>query len=312
LPTFAVDASSAGLRLDQFLARVLGLASVHAARRLIAAGRVRVDDRRATKKGEHLAADQAVTVEVETAAPAVVPDPSVVLPVLFDDGVLIAVDKPAGIASHPLRPGERGTAANGIVALYPECAEASRDAREGGLGHRLDGDTSGVLLAARTRPAWEALRAALGDPDGEKTYVAHVFGAPAAQGEFAGAIGRVGRRGARVAVDGGRQPLAARTRWEVMAVGPGPSALVRARLHAGRAHQVRAHLAAAGHAILGDGLYADEGARAAARALGVDRLRLHAESVRLRHPITGAPLIIRAPLPAWAADFSATSPAPDR
>ncbi len=306
-----MDASSAGLRLDQFLAGVLGGASVHAARRLIAAGRVRVDDRRATKKGERLAVDQAVTVEAET-APVVVPDLSLVLPVLFDDGVLIAVDKPAGIASHPLRPGERGTAANGIVALYPECATASRDAREGGLGHRLDRDTSGVLLAARTRPAWEALRAALGDPDGEKTYVAHVFGAPTAQGEFAGAIGRVGRHGARVAIDGGRQPLPAHTRWEVIATGAGPSALVRARLHAGRAHQVRAHLAAAGHAILGDVLYADEGARAAAQALGVAGLRLHAESVRLRHPVTGAPLTIRAPLPPWAADFAAAGRAADR
>jgi 23S rRNA-/tRNA-specific pseudouridylate synthase len=97
-----------------------------------------------------------------------------------------------------------------------------------------------------------------------------------------------------------------------MAAGAGPSALVRARLHAGRAHQVRAHLAAAGHPILGDAIYGDDAALALARALGVERLRLHAESVRLRHPTTGAPLTIAAPLPAWAADFAATAGGADR
>jgi len=314
LPTFAVDAASAGLRLDQFLARALGGGwSVHAARRLIAAGRVRADGRRAGKKGERVTAGQAITVEEEgVAAAAVVPDPGVVLPVLFEDAALLAVDKPAGIPSHPLRASERGTAANGIVALCPECASASHDPREGGLGHRLDRETSGVLLAARSRPAWEALRAALAEPACEKTYVAHVAGSPPAQADFAGSIGRVGRHGARVAVDGGRHPLPARTAWEVLAAGAGPSALVRARLHAGRAHQVRAHLAAAGHPILGDALYGDDAARALALALGVGGLRLHAESVRLRHPTTGAPLTIAAPLPAWAADFAATGGGADR
>lgn len=311
-----MDASSAGLRLDQFLARVLVGSSVHGARRLIAAGQVRVDGRRAGKKGDRLAVGQEVVVAgadpAEAAAPAVEPDASLVLPVLFQDGALIAVDKPAGIASHPLRPGERGTAANGIVALWPSCADASRDPREGGLGHRLDRDTSGVLLAARTRVAWEALRAALREPSCEKTYVAHVAGVPAARGEFAGAIGRVGRRGARVAIDAGRNPLPARTSWEMIAAGAGPSALVRARLHAGRAHQVRAHLAAAGYPILGDAVYGAEAARAIAGALGIDRLRLHAEAVRLRHPLTGAPLEIHAPLPAWATDFAAAGRGADR
>jgi 23S rRNA pseudouridine1911/1915/1917 synthase len=296
-----VEAGSAGLRLDQFLARALSESSVHAARRRIADGQVRVDGR-VGRKGDHLRAGQIVEVEGEggAATSRVLPDPAVVLEVLYQDSALVAVNKPAGIASHPLRPGERGTAANGLAALFPECADAGDDPREGGLGHRLDRETSGVLLAARNRPAWDQLRAALRDADCEKTYVAEVSGAPPARGSFDGAIGRTGRRGARVSIDRGRQPLPAHTEWEVIASVDGASTLVRARLHAGRAHQVRAHLAAVGHPILGDGLYGDAGSRQLSAARGVVSLRLHAESLTLRHPTTAQPLTIVAPLPPWA------------
>jgi 23S rRNA pseudouridine1911/1915/1917 synthase len=314
LPRVVVEPALAGLRLDQFLARALGATSVHAARRLIAAGEVCIDGRVVAKKGDRVATGQIVSLagagareNADQDAGLVVPDPAVVLPVLFADADLVAVNKPAGVPSHPLRPGERGTAANGLCALWPECARASVDPREAGLGHRLDRDTSGVLLAARNRAAWEALRAAIGDPACEKTYLALVAGAPPARGQFDGAIGRRGRRGARVAIDGGRRPLPAHTEWETLSLLDGGSALVRARLHAGRAHQVRAHLAAAGFAILGDPIYSDESAQAVARALNVEALRLHAESIRLRHPLTGAPLLVVAPPPVWAAGRAPSS-----
>ncbi|HEY2900562.1 MAG TPA: RluA family pseudouridine synthase [Polyangia bacterium] len=303
-----VELALAGLRLDQFLARALGVTSVHAARRLIAAGEVRVDGRVVAKKGDRVAAGQVVFVtgagagdNADGDADLVVPDPTVVLPVLFVDADLVAVNKPAGINAHPLRRGERGTAANGLCVLWPECARASIDPREAGLGHRLDRDTSGVLLAARNRAAWEALRGALSDPACEKTYLAQVAGAPPVRGQFDGAIGRHGRRGARVAIDGGRRPLPAHTEWETLSFLDDGSALVRARLHSGRAHQVRAHLSAAGFAILGDPIYSDQPTQALARVLNVTALRLHAESIRLRHPLTGASLLVVAPPPAWAA-----------
>ena len=308
MPEFVVDAASTGSRLDQFLARVLGGTSVHAVRRLIGAGEVRVDGGRAAKKGDRVLAGQIVAVSGEEAGAGhraadgwVTPDPAVALPVLFADAYLIAVNKPAGIPSHPLRRGERGTAANGLVAMFAECAGASADPREGGLAHRLDRDTSGVLLAARGRSAWQALRAALLAQACEKTYLAQVLGLPPARGQYDGAIGRIGRRGARVAIDSGRGPLPAHTEWEVLSAIAGPSALVRARLHAGRAHQVRAHLAAVGHPILGDAIYGDPRSRAVSEALGVTGLRLHAESIHLRHPITGADLLIAAPAPGWIA-----------
>jgi 23S rRNA pseudouridine1911/1915/1917 synthase len=193
--------------------------------------------------------------------------------------------------------------ANALVAQYPECAFASMDAREAGLGHRLDKETSGALIAARHQAAWRGLRRALGDPSCEKTYLAEVKGHPPDQGKISAEIGRTGRRGGRVKVGGGRHPLPASTAWEVVSRLAG-SSLLRARIHAGRAHQVRAHLAAAGYPIVGDPLYpaaqGGAGADHGASAVGAN-LRLHAESVRLVHPISGAQLLIEAPPPAWGA-----------
>jgi 23S rRNA pseudouridine1911/1915/1917 synthase len=291
-----------GSRVDHVVAHGIPGLTMGRARRLIEAGAVRVDGRVA-RKGDRLGPGQTVDVDdagVRAAAPGVDADAGVPVGWLYVDAALVALDKPAGVPSHPLRAGERGTAANALVARFPECATASPDAREGGLAHRLDNETSGVLLAARTRAAWEALRAALGDPRCEKTYLAEVVGAPPGGGTETSPIGRAGRRGGRVRVGAGRQPLPARTTWEIVER-RGGTTLVRARLHAGRAHQVRAHLSAAGFPIVGDAIY---GAPAASAAGPVDAptptLRLHAHTIALHHPVTGAPLLIEAPPPAWA------------
>ena len=266
--------------------------SIAAARRLVESGAVRVDGRPA-RKGARLAAGQVVEVDDEALAarrPGVAPDPDVALDVLYSDDTLVAIAKPAGLPSHPLAGKLTGTAASGLAARFPECAAASPDPREGGLVHRLDTATSGVLVAARSAGAWPALRAALGAPDAEKTYLAEVAGAPPATGVADQPIGRVGRRGDRVRVGGGRRPLAARTAWEVLER-RGDRTLLRVHLGAGRAHQVRAHLAAAGFPIVGDPKYG--GAEA-------PELHLHAASVRFRHPVSGEPILIAAPPPAWA------------
>jgi 23S rRNA pseudouridine1911/1915/1917 synthase len=275
-------------------AAVPGL-GVAGARRLVAGGGARVDGRVA-RKGDRAVLGQAVDIDdaaVGAAGDVVGVEPDAALDVgwLYVDDALVAIDKPAGVPSHPLRAGERGTAAGAIVARYPECASASPDAREGGLGHRLDNETSGVLVAARSRAAWEALRAALLAPTCRKAYLAEVVGAPPDTGAATAPIGRAGRRGGRVRVGGGRQPLAARTDWQVLER-RGATTLVRARLHAGRAHQVRAHLADAGFPIVGDEVYG--------HAADPPGLRLHALEIAFRHPVTGAPVLIAAPPPAWA------------
>jgi len=321
---FEVGAEGAGQRLDALVSQALGLSRA-AARRLVAAGRVRLDGR-APRKGASVGAGAVVTVagplsrEVEP-----VPDhhatPEVgegAISVVYEDADLLAVNKPAGMPSHPLRAGERGTAANFLVGRDPACAGASLDPREGGLGHRLDTATSGVLIAGRSRPAWLALRASLGGPECEKRYLAEVWGAPPSEGRIDAAIGRRGRRGKTVRLDAGRNPQPAETTWKVLERRPATT-LVEARLHAGRPHQVRAHLAGAGFPIVGDDRYGppvagppetephggtDAGQPASATPTSgpgrAPRLHLHAAAITFRHPTTKALVTVTAPAPPWA------------
>jgi 23S rRNA pseudouridine1911/1915/1917 synthase len=290
-----VGAEHEGQRLDHVVAMALGGVAIGVARRLLEAGAVRVDGRVA-RKGARVAVGQTLDVDEAGASVApVVPDAALAVTWLHVDAAVVAIDKPAGVPSHPLRAGERGTAANAIVARFPECATASPDPREGGLAHRLDNETSGVLLAARGRDVWEKLRAALGAHTCEKTYLAEVVGAPPDAGVETAPIGRAGRRSGRVRVGAGRRPLEARTAWEVVER-RGATTLVRARLHAGRAHQVRAHLAAAGFPIVGDDVYGATAEGSSSRG----PLHLHAHTIALPHPTTGAAFFVEAPAPAWA------------
>jgi 23S rRNA pseudouridine1911/1915/1917 synthase len=302
-----VEESEAGMRLDGFLAVRQFAPSAAAARRAVAAGIVRVNGR-AAKKGVHLQLGDAVEFGGEfTTGVELEPAPEQHLSVLYQDDDLVAVDKPAGIASHPLRPGDSPTVASALVARFPECATASPDAREGGLGHRLDVGTSGVLLAARSREAWYRLREALASAGCEKIYLAEVRGDfPSTEPrEFVlpgprpssfvvtAPIGRQGRRGGKVLLAAGRQPLPARTEMTLLEMRPG-GALVEARLARGRAHQVRAHLAYLGIPVTGDATYGDV-------EVAIDAgLHLHAWAVSFVHPVTLKPVRIEAPLPAWA------------
>ena len=305
--TLVVESSEGGWRLDAFLARRQLVPSSSAARRAVAAGVVRINGRVA-RKGVHLEPGDTVDMGGGTSTDTVlVPAPQLDLTVLYQDDDLVAVVKPSGIASHPLRPRDAATLAAALVARFPECAAASPDAREGGLGHRLDVATSGVLLAARSRETWYRLREALGSPSCEKIYLAEI------DGEFASArtdadtfvvpgprptsfvvtvpIGRQGRHGGRVKLGSGRQPLAARTEIALVETRQ-DSALVEARLSRGRAHQVRAHMAYLGIPVKGDPIYG------ASDASG--DLRLHAWVLCLLHPMTGKFLRIEAPPPDWA------------
>ncbi len=196
---FSIGPGSAGGRVDQVVASLMPGVSVAGTRRLIAAGAVRVDGRLA-RKGDRVSAGQ--TIDVDDAGAAgqttpgrrVLPDPSAPLEVLATDADFVAIAKPPGLPTHPLKAGETGTAANALVARFPECAAASPNPREGGLVHRLDTGTSGVLLAARSAEAWTAMRGALADARCEKLYLAEVHGVAQA-GQSLEPIGRAGRGG---------------------------------------------------------------------------------------------------------------------
>lgn len=287
-----LDAGSdaAGKRLDLFVGEALGLSRARL-KKLFEDGAIRVNGR-AAKKGQLVEAGQRISVRVEVEGDrAAQPDHQVPLHVLWSDEALLFVNKPAGIASHPLRPKETGTVANAVVAAHPECAAASEDPREGGLCHRLDVETSGVLLVARSRPVWEAMRKAFGEQTVDKRYLALVTGPLADGGEVELPLRHHARHSDRVepAVDGegGRE---ARSEFQVLARA-GDYSLVEVRIHTGVLHQVRAHLAAIGAPIVGDALYGGRPME------GLTRFFLHAASLEITHPVTGARVKVECSLP---------------
>jgi 23S rRNA pseudouridine1911/1915/1917 synthase len=205
------------------------------------------------------------------------------------------VDKPAGVPCQPLSSGETGTVANALVARYPEMATVGDDPREAGLCHRLDVETSGVLLAARNRPVWEALRAAFsGDREVEKRYLALVKGPLADEGVIEVPLAHAGDH-VRPDFAAGRP---ARTEFKVLAR-KGPFALVQVQLVTGVLHQVRAHLAGVGAPIVGDTLYDGP------PEPGLSRFFLHAAALGVVHPVSGRQLTVQSPLPPALAEVLA-------
>jgi 23S rRNA pseudouridine1911/1915/1917 synthase len=290
-----VGADAAGQRIDLFVGQRLEL-SRSRLKALFDAEKVRVDGRR-VKKGHAVQPGQTVEVEVDDApaAPQAVAAP---LTVLHEDAALVVVDKPAGMPAQPLAPGETGTVVNALLARYPEMAAVGDDPREAGLCHRLDVETSGVLLAARTRAAWEAMRAVFSGDDREavtKRYVALVTGPLADAGDIDVPLTHAGDH-VNATLDGSGRP--ALTRFTVRAR-RGEYALVDVQLVTGVLHQVRAHLAAIGAPIVGDRLYGGRDEP------GLGRFFLHAASLTLRHPDTGRPLTVEAPLPPALAEVLA-------
>jgi 23S rRNA pseudouridine1911/1915/1917 synthase len=289
--TLTVETAKAGQRVDLFIGEALGLSRAKL-KRLFEEGAVRVNGR-AAKKGLLVTAGQIITVQYEEQTREAVPDADFPLTVLHEDAELVAVDKPAGRPSHPLRPGETGTVANALVARYPECATASEDSREGGLCHRLDIETSGVLLAARTREAWTAMRSAFGGRGVDKRYLALVTGPLADEGDIELPLRHHPRHPDRVepALSGAEDAREAHSIFRVLGRA-GEYSLVEVRILTGVLHQVRAHMAGVGAPLVGDTLY---GGR---EEPGLSRFFLHAQSLDFTHPVTGKAVRVVSPVPA--------------
>ena len=244
--TLQLPAEVSGRRLDVVVGEVLGLSRARV-KSLFEKGAVRVDGRRPSK-GDKATGGSRVEVELAEDAPALVPEPGLALPLLYEDAWLIAVDKPAGMPSHPLKPGETGTAANALVARFPEVARAAEELREGGLVHRLDIDTSGVLLAARDRGTWEAVRALFRERTVDKRYWALVSGPIADAGAIELRLRHKGEARVEPALDGGQDDRVdgVRVGAPVAQGGPHPGALAdgvghRGPVVVGRAEFEHAH-----------------------------------------------------------------------
>jgi 23S rRNA pseudouridine1911/1915/1917 synthase len=277
-----VPPAAGGERLDRFLAGALG--SRARAQRLIEAGQVTVDGRRAPKR-HHLAGGERIQVEEADPRPAPAPGQAS-FSIAHEDPHLIVVDKPAGVVVHPARGHATGT----LVQALAGRAGGGEDPERPGIVHRLDRDTSGLLVVARDESTHRALRALLSDRRIEREYLALVEGAPPSRtGTIDAPLGRDRRRRTRMSIDTD-DPRAARTHFEVLRPLPGAT-LLRVRLETGRTHQIRAHLQAIGHPVAGDPEYGTAG------LYGLERQFLHATRLAFDHPVTGQRLEVSSPLP---------------
>ncbi|WP_442943612.1 RluA family pseudouridine synthase [Nitrospirillum sp. BR 11752] len=233
------------------------------------------------------------------------------LTIVFEDDDLLVIDKPAGMVVHPAAGNPDGTLVNALLFRCGERLSGIGGVRRPGIVHRLDKDTSGLMVVAKTDRAHTGLSAQFADRTLSRTYHAVVWGAPAeAQGEIEGNIGRhpTDRKRMAVVSKGGKPAL---TRWRVLARHGLLSTHVECKLATGRTHQIRVHMAQIGHPLVGDPLYGKArptgalGARlkeasAAAQAglLGFRRQALHAKDIAFRHPVSGGMLAFTSDLPA--------------
>jgi 23S rRNA pseudouridine1911/1915/1917 synthase len=278
-------ADDAGARLDAFLAGPLG--SRARAQRLIEEGAVRVDGAVVPKR-HRVAAGETVDVDVGPGAPAH-PEPATPLPgiaVRYEDDDLLVVDKPPGVVVHPARGHRAGTLAQALAGRA-----AGGDPGREGIVHRLDRDTSGLLVVARSEAVHAALKAALQRREITREYLALVHGRPAARsGTIDAALGRDRRVRTRISPDTD-EPRPAVTHFETERTLDAYT-LLRVRLETGRTHQIRAHLKAIGHPVAGDPEYGGRRGE-----LGLARQFLHADHLAFLHPVTGAAIDVRSPLP---------------
>ena len=284
---FSVAESQVGSRLDRALADRPEVATRSLAERLILDGAVAVDGA-PRAKSYRLELDSVVEVEIPDAGPGsrLRSEPATV-PVVYEDEHLLDVDKPAGITVHPGAGASTGTLAGQLLGLG---AAGGDDPDRPGIVHRLDRDTSGLMVVARTEPAFRALQEAIRRREVERRYAALVRGKPRSRtGRIDAPVGRDRRDPTRRSLDT-EEPRAAVTRFELVEAMP-EHALLDVRLESGRTHQIRVHLAAVDLPVSGDATYGVKG------DLGLERQFLHAQRLRFVHPITNVELGLESPLP---------------
>jgi len=279
-----VAAEAAGSRLDRYLAGLPEVGSRAVAERLLEQGAVRVDGR-VRSKSHRLVGGEALELELPPEPEGLVAE-ELDLPIPYEDEHLLVVDKPAGLVVHPAGGHRTGTLVHGLIAAGAEGGDEERP----GIVHRLDRDTSGLLVVARSDEAYERLQALIRERELTREYRALVVGRPRSRGGTIDApIGRDRHDRLRHSLDTDT-PRDAVTHFEVEELLDAYT-LLRVRLETGRTHQIRVHLAAIELPVAGDPLYGRP-------ALGLERQFLHAARLAFAHPFTGAPLEVTSPLPA--------------
>ncbi|WP_420470820.1 RluA family pseudouridine synthase [Brevundimonas sp. FT23042] len=300
---------SGGGRLDKTLSEAFPALSRARLQTLLAEGAVSLEGERVTS-GSAKAKPGLYAVTLPPVAPATPQAEAIPLTVLYEDADLIVIDKPAGMAAHPAPGTESGTLVNALLAHCGDSLSGIGGVARPGIVHRLDKDTSGVMVAAKSDRAHAGLSALFATHDIERTYIALTRGAPSpARGRIETLIGRSSSDRKKMAVlkSGGRNAITdyevQRTFGEPARAGGAPLAgRVACTLHTGRTHQIRVHLASKGAPILGDPVYGSGSpsipVRAAVAEAGLTRQALHAAVLGFVHPVTGEALRFETPPPA--------------
>ena len=310
--TVIVPAESAGGRLDRVLAAQLPALSRSRLKALILAGQVAVEARTVRDPAAPVNSGDVITVIVPEAEPAKPAAEEIPLDIVYEDDALIVIDKPAGLVVHPAAGHATGTLVNALIAHCGESLSGIGGVKRPGIVHRLDKDTSGLMVVAKTDRAHRRLSdqfANKRDSAIARDYLALVWGAPdRPRGTIDAPLDRHPHaREKRAVREGGREAV---THWEVVerfadTDGKPLAALLACRLETGRTHQIRVHLAHIGHPIMGDETYAtgfrtkaaklSPAAREALTALG--RQALHAGGLAFEHPVSGEVQEFHSPLP---------------
>ena len=302
----AIGAAEEGLRLDRALRQRLPDLSRTRLKQLILSGQIRQDGSVSRDPAQRVRCGQSFVVtlpapdEPEPAAEAMALD------IRFEDAHLLVLDKPAGLVMHPAPGNPEGTLVNALIAHCGASLSGIGGVRRPGIVHRLDKDTSGLIVVAKTDLAHQALSRDFAARRIARAYAAFVWGVPVpAAGEIAGNIGRSPQNRKKMAVvpDGRGKPAV--TRYRVERAFGDKASQVECRLLTGRTHQIRVHLTHAGHPLIGDRVYATRAGRAVARAgpagaavFAFPRQALHARLLGFTHPATGQSLEFESALPA--------------
>ncbi len=311
--SFVVAPEEAGTRLDRFLAERPEIAAAHVSRTrvkaLLESGAATLNGHPARDASARLSAGDAVALTLPEPEPAAPQGEDIPLNIVFEDAHLLVVDKPAGLVVHPAPGHESGTLVNALIAHCGESLSGIGGVKKPGIVHRIDKDTSGLVVIAKTDAAHAGL-SKLFEDHGRKLnltrdYLAFVWGAPErAQGTVDAPVGRHATQRERMAVVSAARGREAITHWERLE-DFGAASLLACRLETGRTHQIRVHMAHIGHPLIGDLTYGagfktkvarlTPQARAAVERLG--RQALHAATLGFTHPVTGEDLSFESELP---------------
>ena len=284
-------AETEGQRLDVFLAEATGITR-SAAQRLLEEGQVRRNGKPA-KKNEKTVPGDTIEVELPEAAPVDIVPKDIPLTICYEDDDVLVIDKPKGLVVHPAAGHWDDTLVNALMFHRGDALSGINGELRPGIVHRIDKDTSGLLVVAKNDLAHNMLASQLKDHTLARTYECIVKGnMPADSGTVNAPIGRhpTDRKKMTVTDRGGKEAV---THWEVIARYRGYTH-VRCRLETGRTHQIRVHMAYIGHPILGDTVYGSKKPE-----LGQDSQCLHAVCVTFQHPRTGLPVMVFSQLPAY-------------